>query len=69
MYLSDRYRRSYDSQFSASVVKYHVWPALVEGDIVLIKGEAVTKRAAVVQTYCVDFKRTNQKSQLTLVIF
>lgn len=49
-HLSDRYRRSYDSQFTAPVVKYHVWPALVEGDMVLIKGEAVTKRAAVVQT-------------------
>lgn len=45
-----RYRRSYDSQFTAAVVKYHVWPALVEGDVVLIKGEAVTKRAALVPT-------------------
>lgn len=49
-HLAVRYRRSYDSQFSAPVVRYHVWPALVQGDLVLIKGEAVTKRAAVVQT-------------------
>uniref|UniRef100_H3DJW7 Mitochondria-eating protein n=1 Tax=Tetraodon nigroviridis TaxID=99883 RepID=H3DJW7_TETNG len=46
LYNESKYRRSYDSQFTAAVVKYHVWPALVEGDVVLIKGEAVTKRAA-----------------------
>ncbi|CAG10982.1 unnamed protein product, partial [Tetraodon nigroviridis] len=48
LYNESKYRRSYDSQFTAAVVKYHVWPALVEGDVVLIKGEAVTKRAALV---------------------
>lgn len=48
--VSDRYRRSYDSEFSAPLVMYHVWPALVEGDAVVVKGEAVTRRGAVVLT-------------------
>jgi len=46
--LSDRYRRSYDSEFTAPLVMYHVWPALVEGNIVIVKGEAVTRRGALV---------------------
>ncbi|KAK7919299.1 hypothetical protein WMY93_010583 [Mugilogobius chulae] len=36
------YRRSYDSEFSAPLVLYHVWPALMEGEMTLVKGEAVT---------------------------
>ncbi|XP_029683721.1 mitochondria-eating protein isoform X2 [Takifugu rubripes] len=51
LYNDSRYRRSYDSEFTAPLVRYHVWPTLVEGGAVLIKGEAVTRRAAVVQTY------------------
>ncbi|KAM8874092.1 mitochondria-eating protein [Spinachia spinachia] len=42
-----KYRRSYDSERTAPLVMYHVWPALVEGDAVVVKGEAVTRRAAV----------------------
>ncbi|KAM5271701.1 mitochondria-eating protein [Ctenodactylus gundi] len=41
-----KYRRSYDSDFTAPLVFYHVWPALMENDCVLMKGEAVTKRGA-----------------------
>ncbi|XP_043304387.1 mitochondria-eating protein [Cervus elaphus] len=41
-----RYRRSYDSDFTAPLVFYHVWPALMENDCVIMKGEAVTKRGA-----------------------
>ncbi|XP_053778270.1 mitochondria-eating protein isoform X3 [Desmodus rotundus] len=41
-----KYRRSYDSDFSAPLVFYHVWPALMENDIVIMKGEAVTRRGA-----------------------
>nr|XP_019596560.1 PREDICTED: mitochondria-eating protein [Rhinolophus sinicus] len=40
------YRRSYDSDFTAPLVFYHVWPALMENDTVIMKGEAVTKRGA-----------------------
>lgn len=47
---TDRYRRSYDSEFAAPLVMYHVWPALVEGTVVIVKGEAVTRRSAVVRT-------------------
>lgn len=43
-----RYRRSFDSEFTAPLVAYHVWPTLVEGDTVILKGEAVTKRGALV---------------------
>ncbi|XP_063096659.1 mitochondria-eating protein isoform X31 [Cavia porcellus] len=41
-----KYRRSYDSDFTAPLVFYHVWPALMEIDNVIMKGEAVTKRGA-----------------------
>ncbi|KAF6372553.1 spermatogenesis associated 18 [Rhinolophus ferrumequinum] len=41
-----KYRRSYDSDLTAPLVFYHVWPALMENDTVIMKGEAVTKRGA-----------------------
>ncbi|XP_034036750.1 mitochondria-eating protein [Thalassophryne amazonica] len=44
LYSDKKYRRSYDSDFSAPLVTYHVWPALVSGDTVVVKGEAVTRR-------------------------
>ncbi|KAK9518927.1 hypothetical protein VZT92_021693 [Zoarces viviparus] len=47
LYGDRKYRRSYDSELSAPLVMYHVWPALVEGDAVVVKGEAVTRRGAV----------------------
>ncbi|KAA0708694.1 Mitochondria-eating protein [Triplophysa tibetana] len=46
LYSDVKYRRSFDSEFTAPLVAYHVWPALVEGDTVILKGEAVTKRGA-----------------------
>lgn len=51
--ISNRYRRSYDSDFTAPLVFYHVWPALMENDSVVMKGEAVTKRGAFVRWPCV----------------
>ena len=39
-----RYRRTCDSEFSASTVQYFVWPALVRDGSVVSKGEVVTKR-------------------------
>ncbi|XP_044274332.1 mitochondria-eating protein isoform X2 [Varanus komodoensis] len=41
-----KYRRSFDSEFTAPLVAYHVWPALMEEDSVIVKGEAVTRRGA-----------------------
>jgi len=32
-----RYRRSYDSEYSASQVDHHVWPALMQGSRVIVK--------------------------------
>ncbi|XP_015415566.1 PREDICTED: mitochondria-eating protein [Myotis davidii] len=46
MFNDCKYRRSYDSDFTAPLVFYHVWPALMENDNVVMKGEAVTKRGA-----------------------
>ncbi|KAG8003462.1 Mitochondria-eating protein [Nibea albiflora] len=46
LYNDNKYRRSYDSEFTAPLVMHHVWPALVEGDAVVVKGEAVTRRGA-----------------------
>ncbi|XP_064609035.1 mitochondria-eating protein-like [Liolophura sinensis] len=40
------YRRSYDSEYTAPLVNHHVWPCLVQGSKVLMKGEAVTRRGA-----------------------
>ncbi|KAM3875952.1 mitochondria-eating protein [Diretmus argenteus] len=46
LFNDNRYRRSYDSEFTAPLVVYHVWPALVEEDAMIVKGEAVTRRNA-----------------------
>ncbi|MBN3278421.1 MIEAP protein, partial [Polyodon spathula] len=46
LYSESKYRRSYDSEFTAPLVAYHVWPALMEGNNVIVKGEAFTKRGA-----------------------
>lgn len=41
-----RYRRTYDSEFSATTIAYFVWPALVRDRKVLAKGEVVTRRTS-----------------------
>ncbi|XP_072108819.1 mitochondria-eating protein isoform X1 [Mobula birostris] len=46
LFNENKYRRSYDSDFTAPLVVYHIWPALVENDTVVAKGEAFTKRGA-----------------------
>ncbi|XP_061208638.1 mitochondria-eating protein isoform X2 [Neopsephotus bourkii] len=46
LFSETKYHRSFDSDFTAALVAYHVWPALMENDIVIVKGEAVTKRGA-----------------------
>ncbi|XP_048864607.1 mitochondria-eating protein isoform X2 [Brienomyrus brachyistius] len=46
LYSESKYRRSYDSEFTAPLVALHVWPALMEGDSIVVKGEAVTMRGA-----------------------
>ncbi|NXC00619.1 MIEAP protein, partial [Orthonyx spaldingii] len=38
------YYRSFDSDFTAPFVAYHVWPALMENGAVIVKGEVVTKK-------------------------
>ncbi len=42
----DRYRRSYDSDYSAPLVNHHIWPCLMQGLKVFMKGEACTRRGA-----------------------
>ncbi|XP_035753596.1 mitochondria-eating protein [Egretta garzetta] len=46
LFSETKYHRSIDSDFTAALVAYHVWPALMENDVVIVKGEAVTKRGA-----------------------
>jgi len=41
-----KYRRSYDSEYSAPLVCYYIWPALMDGANCVAKGEAYTKRGA-----------------------
>ncbi|XP_059169080.1 mitochondria-eating protein-like isoform X1 [Physella acuta] len=41
-----KYRRSYDSEYTAPLVNHHIWPCLVQGVRTLVKGEAVTRRGA-----------------------
>lgn len=41
-----KYRRSYDSEYGAPLVNHHIWPALMQGTRVIVKGEACTKRGA-----------------------
>ncbi|XP_042664320.1 mitochondria-eating protein isoform X5 [Tyto alba] len=44
LFSETKYHRSFDSDFTAVLVAYHVWPALMENGEVIVKGEAVTKR-------------------------
>ncbi|XP_014728883.1 PREDICTED: mitochondria-eating protein [Sturnus vulgaris] len=46
------YYRSFDSDFTAAFVAYHVWPALMENDAVIVKGEVVTKTIALCPRRC-----------------
>ncbi|XP_063777011.1 mitochondria-eating protein isoform X2 [Pseudophryne corroboree] len=46
LFSETKYRRTYDSELTAPLVFYHVWPTLMENDLVVFKGEAVTKRGA-----------------------
>ncbi|KAM8939506.1 mitochondria-eating protein [Pelodytes ibericus] len=46
LFSESKYRRTYDSEITAPLVYYHAWPALMENDTVVVKGEAVTKRGA-----------------------
>ncbi|NWH60253.1 MIEAP protein, partial [Geococcyx californianus] len=44
LFSENKYHRDAGSDFAAAFVAYHVWPALMEKDIVIMKGWAVTKR-------------------------
>jgi len=46
-----RYRRTYDSEYSAPLVAFYTWPALMDGKDCVAKGEAHTKRGAVRQHF------------------
>jgi hypothetical protein len=41
-----KYRRSYDSEYSAGLVAHHIWPALTQDGRVIVKGEACTRHGA-----------------------
>ncbi|XP_068045294.1 mitochondria-eating protein [Anomalospiza imberbis] len=46
------YYRSFDSDFTAPFVAYHVWPALIEDGTVVVKGEVVTKKMVMCPRRC-----------------
>lgn len=41
-----KYRRSYDSEYTAPLVNHHIWPCLQQGVAVRMKGECCTRRGA-----------------------
>lgn len=51
-----RYRRSFDSEFSAPLISHHIWPCLMQSGCVISRGEACTRRGASLHcrpvTYC-----------------
>ncbi|KAM4710297.1 mitochondria-eating protein [Discoglossus pictus] len=61
LFSDNKYRRTYDSDFTAPLVHYHVWPALMEDDTVIVKGEAITKRGAL---WCSTKSRSRSCSPL-----
>uniref|UniRef100_A0A674J972 Mitochondria-eating protein n=1 Tax=Terrapene triunguis TaxID=2587831 RepID=A0A674J972_9SAUR len=63
LFNESKYRRSYDSDFTAPLVVYHVWPALMENDSIIVKGEAVSKRGALVRTLGLWSRRSRSKSR------
>ncbi|CDQ80014.1 unnamed protein product [Oncorhynchus mykiss] len=65
---TSQYRRSYDSEFTGPLVVYHVWPALVEGDSVIVKGEVVTRRGALVLIHLHSLKNHCRIIDLALAI-
>nr|XP_054489810.1 mitochondria-eating protein [Agelaius phoeniceus] len=46
------YYRSFDSDFAAPFVAYHVWPPLIEDGTVIVKGEVVTKKMVMCPRRC-----------------
>ncbi|XP_051475320.1 mitochondria-eating protein isoform X4 [Apus apus] len=59
LFSETKYHRSLDSDFTAVLVAYHVWPALMENNVVVLKGEAVTKRGAL----CCRRSRSKSRSR------
>ncbi|XP_045203926.1 mitochondria-eating protein-like isoform X8 [Mercenaria mercenaria] len=41
-----KYRRSYDSEYTAPLVNHHIWPCLAQGPHIRMKGECCTRRGA-----------------------
>lgn len=57
-----KYRRTYDSDYSAPLVNNHVWPALVQGPRIVSKGEACTRRTqSLVVTRCEEVQTTTTR--------
>ncbi|XP_061680014.1 mitochondria-eating protein isoform X2 [Syngnathoides biaculeatus] len=62
LYISNKYRRSADSDLSAELVSYHVWPALMQGGTLRAKGEVVTKKGAVWNRSAISYIRSRSLS-------
>ncbi|XP_061636254.1 mitochondria-eating protein isoform X1 [Phyllopteryx taeniolatus] len=62
LYIGNKYRRSPDSDLSAELVLYHVWPALMQGGTVRCMGEVVTKKGAVWKRSAISYIRSRSLS-------
>ncbi|XP_052794777.1 mitochondria-eating protein-like isoform X7 [Mya arenaria] len=49
-----KYRRSYDSEYTAPLVNHHIWPGLIQGAICRMKGECCTRRGASLPTWVIS---------------
>lgn len=56
----NRYYRSFDSDFAAPFVAYHVWPPLIEDGTVIVKGEVVTKKMVMVRILLKKYVKGSQ---------
>ncbi|TNN42904.1 Mitochondria-eating protein [Liparis tanakae] len=67
LYDDRKYRRSYDSELSAPLVMYHVWPALVEGDAVWSRGGSPVRSRSLSPTRTLVFssRRSLSPGRLT----
>ncbi|KAK3696727.1 hypothetical protein QZH41_013089 [Actinostola sp. cb2023] len=64
-----RYRRAYNSEFSATLVHHFLWPALMREAKVIVKGEVVTRRTKAAKArkvhYCWIHSKKNQDGGCT----
>jgi len=66
LYDEYKYRRSYDSEYSAPLVNHHIFPCLMQSTRVLVKGEACTRRGASLGTSRLSRSRSSSPVRFAL---